>query len=331
MSDQQGRKRGVDADSTISNTKRGCVHKIKIGEGSTSRVYAGAFPDGRSVVIKQFVLCEKDDPACNVTDELFLHEINIHWQLTGHRNVVSLIAKHHQEKKLGHLVMERCPENLREWLRCHGERSTVETGRMMRDLLQAVAFCHSKRVMHRDIKPENILVAADGTLKLADFGMAHQFDSDEDATIGRLSPALDEYVSLWYRPPELFLIDMCRHSDLVAFPTHSYAADMWAVGCVMVDLRFNMPLFRADTVTDLFFRVYRTIGSPRAQEWPEGHALFSWLKIVPSKSVPEPFYSHRARFGDEGTALLARMVCNTPNKRITAVEALSHPYLCTKE
>ena len=47
-------------------------------------------------------------------------------------------------------------------------------------LLQAVKFCHSNRILHRDLKPQNILIDAEGNLKLADFGLARVSSKEKE-------------------------------------------------------------------------------------------------------------------------------------------------------
>jgi serine/threonine protein kinase len=65
-------------------------------------------------------------------------------------------------------------------------------------LLQGIEFCHVHGIMHRDLKPQNILVARDGLLKIADFGLARAF-------VPPIRPFTHEIVTLWYRAPEILL------------------------------------------------------------------------------------------------------------------------------
>ena len=61
-------------------------------------------------------------------------------------------------------------------------------------------YLHGRNLIYRDLKPENVLVAQDGFLKLADFGLAKKASFLQR----RKSNAI---VSLWYRAPEISLIE----------------------------------------------------------------------------------------------------------------------------
>lgn len=80
-------------------------------------------------------------------------------------------------------------------------------------ILLGTAYCHSEGVLHRDIKLNNILIAEDGTVKLADFGLARSFSLP-------LKPFTTEVITLWYRCPEL----------LLGAKEYYTAADVWSVG-----------------------------------------------------------------------------------------------------
>jgi len=84
--------------------------------------------------------------------------------------------------------------------------------------LLAVRYIHSAGILHRDIKPSNILVSADGTLKLADFGLAIDQAANPEMKSGYI-------VTRWYRAPEL----------LLGCVEYTSAIDIWAVGCVLGD------------------------------------------------------------------------------------------------
>lgn len=62
---------------------------------------------------------------------------------------------------------------------------------LMKQMLEAIAFCHAHDVLHRDLKASNVLVSQDGQLKLADFGLARFLPKQEDLTY--------RVCTLWYR------------------------------------------------------------------------------------------------------------------------------------
>lgn len=74
-------------------------------------------------------------------------------------------------------------------------------------MLRGLFFCPSNFVLRRDLKPGNVLVAANGTLKLADFGLARSFASPEMNMTYLV-------ITIWYRPPELLFwgatLQQCR-------------------------------------------------------------------------------------------------------------------------
>jgi cyclin-dependent kinase-like len=85
--------------------------------------------------------------------------------------------------------------------------------------------------MHRDIKPENMLLSKNGVLKICDFGFARTLMKSENNKF-------TDYVSTrWYRAPEL----------LVGDTAYNKAVDIWAVGCIFVELVTGMPLFTGES------------------------------------------------------------------------------------
>lgn len=63
-------------------------------------------------------------------------------------------------------------QTLRQILDIRGKFSIIESLDIMEQLCRAISYAHQHGVIHRDIKPQNIFLASDGTIKLADFGIA---------------------------------------------------------------------------------------------------------------------------------------------------------------
>lgn len=101
-------------------------------------------------------------------------------------------------------------------------------------------------------RPRNILVNADCTLKLADFGLAKIFQDEIDST----STSITDYVTTrWYRAPEI----------LAGWTAYGASIDMWAVGCIIAELFQRVPLFPGGDSVKQVELIVGTLGLPDAK------------------------------------------------------------------
>ena len=172
----------------------------------------------------------------------------------------------------------------------------------MFQLLLGTAELHSKRIIHRDLKPQNILLDSQLNVKIADFGLARTFSIP-------IRPYTKQVVTLWYRAPEL----------LLGAPEYSTPIDIWALGCIFVELVTKTPLFTGDSELDQTYRVFRILGTPTEADWPGIKSFENYKSQLPSydkkplASIFKDFF-----FEEAGLDLLERMLTYDPCKRITA-------------
>jgi serine/threonine protein kinase len=86
-------------------------------------------------------------------------------------------------------------------------------------IINAIKFCHCKRILHRDLKPQNLLIDKSGSIKLADFGLARAFGVP-------IRTLTHEVLTLWYRAPEI----------LLGQKEYSTPVDIWSIGCIFFEL-----------------------------------------------------------------------------------------------
>ncbi|KAJ1767219.1 Cyclin-dependent kinase catalytic subunit, partial [Coemansia sp. RSA 2523] len=209
-----------------------------------------------------------------------------------------------------YLVFEFLDLDLKKYMDSVGPAglSPAQVKSYMHQLVKGLAFCHSHRTLHRDLKPQNLLIDQSGMLKIADFGLGRAFGVP-------LRVYTHEVVTLWYRSPEILMGS--RH--------YSIGMDMWSVGCIFAEMVQRKPLFPGDSEIDEIFKIFRILGTPTEEIWPDVTSLPDYKPSFPkwqSKNLAELVSGLDA----DGVDLLKRMLTYDPAHRISAKQALAHPY-----
>lgn len=143
-----------------------------VARGGMTEIYKGEDLDAETTVaIKVF---DRDRHQPEILAESFRREVRALERLR-HPHIVKILDHGETSDGLPYLALEFLPENLASHKRVipDGIESWDHfVAEIAIPVLQALAYSHSKGICHRDIKPANILIDIDGTVKLADFGIA---------------------------------------------------------------------------------------------------------------------------------------------------------------
>ncbi|KAI2641839.1 Pkinase-domain-containing protein [Hypomontagnella submonticulosa] len=300
------------AEQLNEEEKRKYVKGKKLGEGTYANVYLGFLKNDPSklVAIKKIKI-QKDYTEGMAPDAV--REIK-HLQELSHPNIISLHSVFSSKDQNLNLVLEYLPLGDLEMLIRDTDRvryGAADIKAWMGMLTRAVWFCHENFVLHRDIKPNNLLIAADGEVKLADFGLARSFSDP-------YKPMTANVITRWYRPPEL----------LFGAKHYSGAVDIWSVGLVFAELIIRMPYIAGNTEIHQINLICNAIGTPTEENWPGVTKLPDYTiegEVHPVRGR-DHYMSFFGTVGSEGVELLMKTLILDPKKRITAVDMLKHEW-----
>eukprot|EP01064_Diplonema_japonicum_P034182 TRINITY_DN7000_c1_g2_i1.p1 TRINITY_DN7000_c1_g2~~TRINITY_DN7000_c1_g2_i1.p1 ORF type:complete len:445 (+),score=97.99 TRINITY_DN7000_c1_g2_i1:38-1336(+) len=175
--------------------------------------------------------------------------------------------------------------------------------------LRALKYIHSASILHRDLKPGNLLVNGNCDLLICDFGLARGYDKNE---------LTDYVVTRWYRPPELLLLSN----------TYTPAVDIWSIGCILAELLNRKPLFPGRDYINQINIITEALGVPSDEDLEniKSEEALRYLKSI-KKKPPTPLSELIPAASKNALDLIEKMLCFNPVQRITAEQALSHPYL----
>lgn len=278
-----------------------------LGQGTYGVVYKAIHKVTKQIVgLKR---CRLDTFKDFGIPETTLREISLLRDLR-HENIMTLYQVSCNTVRL-YMICEYLDLDLKKYIRAN--RGGIPLGKVKEitfAILQGLSFCHGHRIIHRDLKPHNVLVSSDASqVKIADFGLAR-------SSLVPGKTLTHEVITLWYRAPEL-LLGHCNYNTGV---------DMWSAGCIVAELLSSSPLYAGDSEIDTLFRICRLLGTPPKEHWP-AQAVVAWDDFPKLKGKPQPFASLSPELDEDGQNFLSSLLQFRSELRLTATEALYHPWL----
>ncbi|NXS14990.1 STK36 kinase, partial [Neodrepanis coruscans] len=254
-----------------------------IGEGSFGRVYKGRRKHSAQVVALKFIpkVGRSEKELKNLQREIEVMR-GLH-----HPNIIQLLDSFETDKEVV-VVTDYAEGELFQILEDDGSLPEDQVQTIAAQLVSALYYLHSHRILHRDMKPQNILLGKGGVVKLCDFGFARAMSIHTMVLTSIKGTPL-------YMSPEL-----------VEERPYDHTADLWSVGCILYELFVGTPPFYTKSIFQLVSLIIKdsvkwpTAMSPVFKSFLQGllmkdpHQRLSWPELL-----SHPFIAGRVTLIDD--------------------------------
>lgn len=269
----------------VTSTVRRCIEK------ASGAQYAVKICEASDLDLYRVQETDQNTPTASLDDDIqltMIKEVEMLRVCSGHPNIIELHDTFINQSCI-FLVLELCRRGeLFDYLNSVVLLPESRTRILMRQVLEAIEFIHSRGIVHRDIKLENILLDETLSAKLSDFGFAVYVRHDEQLKEIRGTPG--------YLAPEMLRANMYEDS-----PGYGRPVDMWCCGVMLYTLLCGSQPFSRTSREETIVASLRGQYTFEAPEWQD--------------------------ISDAAKDMITRLLTQNPKDRMTASEALRHPFI----
>ncbi|KAM6924933.1 mitogen-activated protein kinase 14A [Xenentodon cancila] len=229
-----------------------------------------------------------------------------------HENVISLLDVFTPDSTLEkfqtfYLVMPFVAQDLGHIMKRKRLTDRITTY-LFYQLLRGLKYIHSAGIIHRDLKPGNIAVNENCELKILDFGLARHTESEMTGYV----------VTRWYRAPEVIFNWM----------HYSQAVDVWSAACILAEMITGQVLFQGQDSINQLQKILHVTGTPDRSlvAKMQNKDAQSYVQGLPPQKKKN-FKNVFPNMDQSAVNLLEEMLLLDPERRLTAKQGLSHPFL----
>uniref|UniRef100_A0A671X7J0 non-specific serine/threonine protein kinase n=1 Tax=Sparus aurata TaxID=8175 RepID=A0A671X7J0_SPAAU len=239
----------------------------ELGDGAFGKVYKARNKDtGALAAAKQI------ETKCEDELEDYIVEIDI-LAKCDHRYIVKLLDAFYFDNKL--------------WVELDRGLTEPQIKVVCRQMLEALVYLHSMKIIHRDLKAGNILLMLDGDIKLADFGVS----AKNTKTLQRR----DSFIGTpYWMAPEVVMCETMKDAP------YDYKADIWSLGITLIEL---------------------------AQIEPPHHELNPMRVLLKIAKSDPPSLEQPHKWSQDFKDFLRKALDKNPETRPTAMQLLEHPFV----